>query len=99
MSYSPGYKSRAFVSTVQIKNMENLEIHPDIYNEPKLLAATLLDIWEQSSTTVTRTGACAVCRSKEGLYHVHLALYSENPTTLRNVAKLFGNAHTEAHKA
>ena len=99
MSYSPSYKSRAFVSTVQIKNMENLEIHPDIYNDPKLLAATLLDIWEQSSTTVTRTGACAVCRSKEGLYHVHLALYSKNPTTLGNVAKLFGNAHTEAQKA
>ena len=99
MSYSPSYKSRAFVSTVQIKNMENLEIHPDIYNDPKLLAATLLDIWEQSSTTVTRTGACAVCRSKEGLYHVHLALYSGNSTTLGNVAKLFGNAHTEAKKS
>lgn len=95
MSYSPGYKTRNLVLTVHIKNFENLGIPPDIYNDPKLLAATLLDIWEQSSTTVTRTGACAVCRSKEGLYHVHLALYSGNPTTLGYVAKLFGNAHTE----
>lgn len=95
MSYSPGYKTRNLVLTMHIKNFENLGIPPDIYNDPKLLAATLLDIWEQSSTTVTRTGACAVCRSKEGLYHVHLALYSGNPTTLGYVAKLFGNAHTE----
>lgn len=95
MSYPPGYKTRNLVLTVHIKNFENLGIPPDIYNDPKLLAATLLDIWEQSSTTVTRTGACAVCRSKEGLYHVHLALYSGNPTTLGYVAKLFGNAHTE----
>ena len=82
-----------------IKNFENLKTHPDIYNDPKLLAATLLDIWEQSSTTVTRTGACAVCMSKAGLYHAHLALHSGNTTTLGNVAKLFGNAHTEAQKA
>mgnify|MGYP004658663507 CR=1 FL=1 len=95
MSYSPGYKTRNFVSTMHIKNFENLGIPPDIYNDPKLLAATLLDIWEQSLTTVTRTGACAVCMSKAGLYHAHLALHSGNTTTLGNVAKLFGNAHTE----
>ena len=95
MSYSPGYKTRNFVSTMHIKNFENLGIPPDIYNDPKLLAATLLDIWEQSSTTVTRTGACSVCMSKARLYHAHLALHSGNSTTLGYVAKLLGNAHTE----
>ena len=74
MAYAVGYKTRSFVLTVHIKNFENLGIPPDIYNDPKLLAATLLDIWEQSSTTMTRTGACSVCMSKARLYHAHLAL-------------------------
>ena len=42
-----------------------------------------------------RNCAVAVCMSKDGCYHLHVALYSKNPTTLQNVAKILGNSHVE----
>lgn len=96
MGFSANYKARAWMVTVQEKNCQNLEIQE--YKDPEALAKTLTQIWEQSSKKNDRVCAVAVCRSANGLYHAHIAAYG-NSTTLRCVAKIFGNAHTEPQLA
>lgn len=92
MGFSPNYKARAWMVTVQEKNCQNLNIQN--YEDAEVLAKSLSQIWEDSSKKSDRVCAVAVCKSKEGLYHAHIGAYG-NATTLRCVAKIFGNAHTE----
>lgn len=52
-------------------------------------------MWQSSSPT--RTGCVTVCKSADGLYHLHAALYGEK-TTLASVARLMFDAHVEPCK-
>lgn len=92
MSFNPSMKSRAFIATIQIENMKKAGLTEEQYLNPQILAQTFMGIWNESGNN--RSSAIAVCQSKNGLYHAHMAVYG-NPTTLQNVAKILFNAHVE----
>ena len=92
MGFSTSTKARAWVVTVNIENMKKAGLTETEYKNPEYLATVFSDIWRNSGKG--RKCGVAVCESKEGLYHMHMALYG-NLTTLGNVAKLMFNSHTE----
>ena len=92
MSFNPSMKSRAFIATIQVENMKKAGLTEEQYLNPQILAQTFTGIWNESGNN--RSSAIAVCQSKNGLYHAHMAVYG-NPTTLQNVAKVLFNAHVE----
>lgn len=90
--FSPKFKGRAWIATVQIANMVNAGLSKEIYENPELLADTLTTMWNDSGKE--RTSGIAVCVSASGLYHAHMALYG-NTTTLKNVADILYGSHIE----
>lgn len=78
--------------TVQIANMEKTGLSKQEYKKPETLADFFTIAWNTSGKD--RTSAIAVCTSKDGLYHAHLALYG-NLTTLNNVRKIMFESHVE----
>ena len=92
MGFSPTIKSRAFIATIQIENMKKSGLSEEEYMNPETLAQSFTGIWNESGNN--RTSAIAVCESKEGLYHAHMAIYG-NPTTLKNAAKILFDSHVE----
>lgn len=91
-NFSPSSKSRAFIAVVHTKNMEAMGLSEEQYKNPEYLAEFLTGLWNQSGKG--RTSAVAVCESKDGCYHAHMALYG-NTTTLKNVARILFQSHTE----
>lgn len=85
-------RARAFVATIHIKNMEKAGLTEEQYKNPELLANIFTSIWNDSGKD--RTSGIAVCISKDGLYHAHMAIYG-NTTTLENVSKILYNSHIE----
>ena len=63
------------------------------YENPQFLAEYLTNLWEESGKD--RTCAVAVCISEKGLYHAHMALYTDNSTTLANVSRILFDSHIE----
>ena len=92
MGFSTSTKARAWVVTVNIENMKKAGLTETEYKNPEHLATVFSDIWCNSGKN--RKCGVAVCESRDGLYHMHMALYG-NLTTLGNVAKLMFNSHTE----
>lgn len=90
--FNVSMRARSFVVTMQVQNMKNLGWKEEDYENPEWLAYEIISLWEDSGRD--RTCAVSVCRSKDGLYHAHIAAYG-NTTTLRNVAGIFGGSHTE----
>ncbi len=85
-------RARAFVATIHIANMQKAGLTEEQYKNPELLANVFTSIWNDSGKD--RTSGIAVCISKDGLYHAHMALYG-NTTTLENVSKILYNSHIE----
>lgn len=83
--------------TMHIKNFLNLGISEEEYKDCEKLAQILMALWSQSGKN--RKCAIIVALSADGTYHVHIACYSESPTTINCVAKIFGNAHVEIQLA
>ncbi len=92
MGFSTSTKARAWVVTVNIENMKKAGLTEAEYKNPEHLATVFSGIWRNSGKG--RKYGVAICESKDGLYHMHMALYG-NLTTLGNVAKLLFNSHTE----
>lgn len=92
MGFSPQTRGRAFVATVHIKNFESMGLSAEEYRSPKYLAGYLSNLWNESGKD--RSCAVAVCESKEGCYHAHMALYG-NTTTLKKVADVLFQSHVE----
>lgn len=91
-SFSTNTKSRSWFVTVHIANMEKTGLIKEDYENPEKLADFLLSTWENSGKD--RNAGVAICKSAEGLYHAHVALYG-NTTTLSNVAKIMFDSHVE----
>lgn len=89
-------KSRSWIATIQIANMEKAGLTKEIYEKPEVLADFFINKWTESGKG--RSAGIAVCVSEKGLYHAHMALYG-NLTTLRNVSKILYNAHVEPQLA
>ncbi|MCI9418262.1 MAG: hypothetical protein HFI82_12865 [Eubacterium sp.] len=92
MGFSTDTKGRAFVATVQIKNMQSMGLEEKEYKNPEYLANFLTSLWEDSGKG--RSCAVAVCMSADGLYHAHMALYG-NTTTLKKVSDTLFHSHVE----
>ena len=95
MGFDPSMKSRSFIAVVHVKNLENMGLTEDQIYDHELVAEFVTEKWDESARENMRNCAVAVCMSKDGCYHLHVALYSKNPTTLQNVAKILGNSHVE----
>lgn len=91
-NFSTKLKGRAWIAVVHIKNMESLGLSEKEYKNPEQLAMVLSSLWTQSGKN--RTCAVAVCESKDGCYHAHMALYG-NTTTLKNVSSILAQSHIE----
>ncbi len=85
-------KSRSWMVTINIANMIKAGLKPEEYNSPETLAKFLSDTWENSGPD--REVGVVVCRSYDGLYHAHAALYGRL-TTLKKVAKIMYDSHVE----
>lgn len=85
-------KGRAWIGTVQVANMTKTGLSKTEYENPKLLAEFLSNVWIESGKN--RVAGIAVCISSTGLYHAHMSLYG-NLTTLGNVAKIMFDSHIE----
>ena len=92
MSFSSSTKGRAWVATVQISNMEKMDLTEEQYSNHEYLADHLIKLWEDSGKG--RHAAAAICTSAQGLYHAHMALYG-NTTTLKKVADILHQSHVE----
>ena len=95
MGFDPSMKSRSFIAVIHVKNLENMGLTEDQIDDPEFVAEFVTKKWDESARENMRSSAVAVCMSKDGCYHLHVALYSKNPTTLQNVAKILGNSHVE----
>ena len=93
MGFMMNTKGRAFVATVHIENMKKAGLTEEQYKQPDYLAEVFTNIWVNSGKG--RKCGIVVCVSKDGLYHAHMALYSNNSTTLKNVSNILFNSHTE----
>lgn len=93
--FSPDTKSRGWIATIQVANMEKAGLSKEQYEDPKTVGDYFIDLWNSSGKG--RTSAIAVCISEKGLYHCHMALYG-NTTTLRNVSKILFGSHIEPQK-
>ena len=75
--------------------MENMGLTEEQIYDHEFVAEFVTEKWDESARENMRTCAVAVCMSEQGTYHLHMALYTKNPTTLRNVASILGNSHVE----
>ena len=88
-------KSRYWFVTIQVANMMKAGLTDEQIYDYDYVAKFFLNLWQSSSPT--RTGCVTVCKSADGLYHLHAALYGEK-TTLASVARLMFDAHVEPCK-
>ena len=91
-NFSTNTRSRAWMVTVQIKNMQAIGLSEEEYRDPEYLADVLTTLWNGSGKD--RTCAVAVCESADGCYHAHMALYG-NTTTLKKVSDILFQSHVE----
>lgn len=95
MGFSPQTKGRAFIAVVHIANFIKMGLAEEQLRNPEYLGNYLCALWENSGKG--RSCAVAVCESKDGCYHAHMALYG-NTTTLKHVSDQFCNAHVEIQR-
>lgn len=95
MGFNMDTKSRSFIAVVHEKNLEKMGLTEEQIHDHEYVAEFVTRKWDESARENMRTCAVAVCMSEKGSYHLHMALYSKNPTTLRNVAKILEDSHVE----
>ena len=92
MEFSKTTTGRSWMVTVQIKNMIKSGLTEEQYKNPETLAEYFIKLWESSGKE--RKAGIAVCESKDGLYHAHMACYG-NTTTLKAVADVLFQCYVE----
>lgn len=96
MGFSPTTRGRAWMGTIHIENMKKAGLKKEQYEDPEFLADFFINLWEKSGKG--RTAGIAVCESKTGVYHAHIACYG-NTTTLKKVADILYESHIEPQLA
>lgn len=92
MAFSPKTRGRCWVGTIHISNMEKAGLTKEEYENPEYLSDFFISLWENSGKN--RQAGIAVCVSKEGCYHCHIACYG-NTTTLKKVSYVLFQSHIE----
>lgn len=91
------YLGRAFFITSNIGSMQKAGLTEEEYMTPAIVAKHYKTTWENSGEG--RTAGIVVCKSANGVYHLHGGLYSKDPTTFQQVAKIMFDSHVEKQKA
>ena len=84
------YAAKTFFNVIHEKNLINMGIEPT-WNDLPTLRKALEDAFED----VGGTHYTAICRSAEGLYHIHDAVTYEKAKRRNAVSKDYGNCHVE----
>ena len=92
MAFAPQFRGRCWIGVLHIKNFINAGMDEEFYKNPELLAQYLIETWETSAKK--RKAGVAICVSAQGVYHAHVALYT-NTTTLKRVSDIMFNGHIE----
>jgi len=92
LAFALNTRGRCWVGTIQISNMVKAGLKKEEYEIPEYLAEFFISHWEKSGAN--RKAGIAVCLSKEGLYHAHIACYG-NTTTLKKVSDVLFQSHIE----
>lgn len=92
MAFSTRTRGRCWVGTVHINNMVNAGLTKEQYENPEYLANFFINLWENSGQG--RQAGIAICLSKDGCYHAHIACYG-NTTTLKKVSDILFQSHIE----
>ena len=61
MPFAPNTRSRSWMVTIQVANMENAGLTKEEYENAELLANFMIETWEHSGKD--RTAGISVCRS------------------------------------
>ena len=80
------------MGTIHIANMVKAGLTKEQYENPEYLADFFISLWENSGKG--RKAGIAVCVSKDGCYHCHIACYG-NTTTLKKVSDVLFQSHIE----
>ena len=75
MPFAPNTRSRSWMVTIQVANMENARLTKEEYENAELLANFMIETWEHSGKD--RTAGISVCRSKEALPYGVLWKYND----------------------
>ena len=92
MAFSPKIRGRCWIGTIHINNMIKAGLEKEQYENPEYLGDFFISLWENSGKG--RKAGIAVCVSKEGCYHCHIACYG-NTTTLKTVSDILFQSHIE----
>lgn len=92
MAFSADTRGRSWMGTIHIANMKKAGLKKSEYENPEYLADYFISLWERSGKG--RQAGIAVCISRDGCYHCHIACYG-NTTTLRKVSDIIFNTHIE----
>ena len=93
MSKPTQIKGRSWMVTVQIKNMINANLSEEDYMNPEKVAEYFIKLWKSSGKN--RKAGAAVCISKDGLYHMHMACYTRQDTTMNQVIRILHKSHVD----
>ena len=86
-------KGRSWMVTVQIQNMINAGLTEEQYMNYKEVADYFINLWTSSGKN--RKAGAAVCTSKDGLYHMHMACYTRQDTTMNQVIRILYKSHVD----
>lgn len=92
MDYSGRIRSRCWVVTVHVQNMQNAGLTEEQIKDPEFVGKYFLSLWENSGKG--RYGAIVVCRSENLTFHCHMGCYG-NTTTLKAVSDVLFQSHVE----
>lgn len=90
MSSTANYTAKTFFNVIHSKSLVNMGINPDFEH----LDALQSDL-EQAFREIGGNHYTAICKSAEGLYHIHDAVSFEKAKRVKAVAELFGKCHVE----
>lgn len=90
MSEKKDWVGKTFFLTIWDKSLQNMGIVPDWGN-----IETLKGNIETAVNELSKSFYGALCESKEGAKHIHLAISFEKAKRVNAVSKLLGNAHVE----
>lgn len=90
MSDKYGYTAKTFFCVIHEKSLVNMGIEPKWENAEELKAN-----FESALRDISENNVYTICRSAEGLYHIHLVITFTSAKRSITVAKMLGNCHVE----
>lgn len=100
MGFSTTYKGRKWLVTMQVSALLTLGYKAEDFAIAKeWTQEQLLELSEKVYFYITEQinseVALVICISEQGLFHLHVAIYTSNTTTLKRIADITNNSHTE----